>query len=136
MVTFALPVQFSTFGQRVYTQKPDLNYQSLHSQLYFNTLTTGHYVHFGVSSRLFEKLQLQFPNSEEERFYDIYYDTKDFQLARNSLWLKCRSPEDENLPDTWSLKECIINSIYPESLNIDEWKSSSVISDTYLGYCS
>ena len=46
-------------------QKRNSYYQSLYSHSFTSSWQTGNYVeHFGVTSKMFEKLQLQFPESK------------------------------------------------------------------------
>ena len=108
-------------------QKQSSYYQSLYSHSFTSSLQTGNYVkHFGVTSKLFERLQLQFPESKQEKFYDIYYDTENYQLAKNNYWLRNRSLENDLEQDMWSLKRCTTNPNNSATLNVEEWK---IISD-------
>ena len=120
-------------------QKPNSYYQSLYSHSFTSSLQTGNYVqHFGVTSKLFEMLQLQFPESKQEKFYDIYYDTENYQLAKKNYWLRNRSPENELEEDIWSLKRCTINPNNSGTLSVEEWKITSditqILSDVLSEY--
>lgn len=74
--------------------------------------------HFGVGEKLLEELQLKYQNSSHEMFCDVYFDTEEFTLAKQNLWLRVREFEEEadvdaednvDVQSVWSLKKCNVN---------------------------
>lgn len=77
--------------------------------------------HFGLSEKLLEELQLKYQNSSHEMFCDVYFDTEEFTLAKQNLWLRVREFEEQEadvdaeenvdvqLDTVWSLKKCNVN---------------------------
>ena len=69
--------------------------------------------HFGLSLQAFHSLLAKHPQYAVEKSWDIFWDTADFKLAKNNLWLRARQLVDtkEATGGGWLLKECRSDSV-------------------------
>jgi len=64
--------------------------------------------HFGVGSKLFDDIKRDYSSLLVlQEVTDVFWDTKDFSLVRQNIWLRSRDLDDDSQrPSSWSLKRC------------------------------
>lgn len=91
--------------------------------------------HFGVGASLLNELERSAPpDSDVEKFTDVFFDTPDRQLALRGMWLRRRSCESRRpVKYEWSLKIASVlhEPQLEELLSVDETKNIAEI-ESYL----